>query len=121
MRARAVNPRKKNQMTKTEERFLVCDWFQARFNHIRYESHTLRYGEQRYTPDFTAVRAEDGQVCHFEIKPAMVRAAYTDYAKAKLKTFVTEYEEYVFYLAVPDKKLVNGWSIEEISSRGQTG
>ena len=120
MRAKAVNPRKKGQITKTESAFLQSDWLLARFNCIRYESHTLRFGDQRYTPDVTAVRAEDGQVCHIEVKPSLARAVYTDYAKSKLKTFATEYQEYVFYLATPDKGAPNGWRIEEIATRCQT-
>ncbi len=118
MRARAVNPRKRGEMTKAEIAFKTqCDWLNAFFDHVRYESHTLRFGELRYTPDFTGVRTEDGQVCHFEIKPAGHRHVYTDAAKIKLKTFSAEYGEYVFFLAWPDKKQPRGWHIEEVSNR----
>ena len=113
MRARAVNPRKRGEMTKAEIAFRTqCDWLNAFFDHVRYESHTLRFGELRYTPDFTAVRTEDGQVCHFEVKPAGHRHVYTDAAKIKLKTFSSEYGEYVFFLVWPDKTQPRGWHIE---------
>lgn len=119
MRARAVNPRKRGEMTKTEDLFgtQYFNSFNAHFQWIRYESHTLRFGELRYTPDFTAVRLPDGQVCHFEVKAAGHRHAYTDAAKIKLKTFSAYYGEYCFFLAWPDKTEPKGWHIEEVSNR----
>lgn len=118
MRARAVNPRRKGEMTKAELAFKTsCDWLNAYHDKIRYESHTLRMGDTRYTPDFSAVRTDDGQLCFFEVKPAKFRAVYTDAAKIKLKVFAAEYREYCFYLVYPDKSTARGWHIEEISNR----
>ena len=112
MRAKAVNPRKPHEMTKAEIRFLSSPWARE-YENLRYERITLRVGDVRYTPDFSGTD-ESGQVHFIEIKPAGVRAAYTEAARLKVSIFASSFPEYAFNVAWPDKKEPTGWHFEPI-------
>lgn len=120
MKARAINPRKPHEMTAAERFWSANDWFVDNFADRRYEAITLKIGETRYTPDFSAVDRLDGQMCMFEVKASDHRAAYTEAARIKLRAAAHEWGALRFYLCIPEKgSKMRRWSVNVISN--QTG
>jgi hypothetical protein len=118
MKARAINPRKPHEMTRAEKAWAEYWWFVNEFENRRYEGITLRAGEIRYTPDFSGVNKQTGQMCLFEIKASSHRAAFTEAAKLKLKAFAAEFGELRIFVCWPDKgSRMQKWSVTEVSNR----
>jgi hypothetical protein len=117
VKARAVNPRKPNQMTPAEKAWAVNDWFVGNFADRRYEAITIKIGEFRYTPDFSAVDRIDGQMCFFEVKASDHRAAYTEAARLRIKAAAHEWGAMRFYLVFPKKgSKMREWVVTVISN-----
>jgi hypothetical protein len=118
MKARALNPRKPNEVTQDERAFSEWHWFVENFYLRRYEAITFKMGEFRYTPDFSALEIETGQPCFFEVKASDSVHAFTPVAKLRLQATAEAFPEYRFYAVWPIKgSKRQDWNIQEISNK----
>lgn len=117
MKARAENPRKPHEMTRPERAWAAYDWFVRQFDRRRYEAITLRNGQIRYTADFSGICHESGQLCLFEVKASDHRAAYTEAARLRVRSFASEFPELRFFVVWPIKgSKLRKWTITEIAN-----